>query len=119
MSSLTAQGGTLRSLLESLPLPSSILNSPLFGKSTRRQSVGRRGTPGSSLAKGNAYETGRFDDLVDDEEGIGLVDGDESASEDLKGHGTVLRRKSAFGEEDSNIRRVELRVGGMTVSKLS
>lgn len=121
MSSLTTHGGpasTFRSFLESLPLPSSFRNSPLIGKSTRRTSVGRHGTPGSSLAKGNAYETGRFDDLVDDEEGIGLVDGDDSASDDLKGGGTVLRRKSVFGEEDSNVRRVELRIGGMTVSDL-
>lgn len=87
-----------------------------MGKSTRRASVGHHGTPGSSLSKGAAYDTGRFDDLVDDEEGLELVDGDESDLDEMKGDGTVLRRKSAYGEEDGNIRRVELRIGGMTVS---
>lgn len=118
MSAFTEHGGpasTFRSFLDSLPLPASFRKSPLLGKSRRRASVGRHGTPGSLLSKGNAHDTGRFDDLVDDEEGVGLVDGAESDNDELKG-ATVLRRKSAFGEEDGNVRRVELRIGGMTVS---
>lgn len=67
------------------------------------------------MAKGGANETGRFDDLVDDEEGVGLVAARASEEDELKADGPVLRRKSMFADEDSNIKRVELRIGGMTV----
>lgn len=119
MAANTTHAGTssaFRSFFENLPLPSSIRKSPLLAKSTRRGSEGRHGTPGTFLGKAGAYETGRFEDLVDDEEGVGLVDGRTSMEHDLKQDDTVLRRKSVFDEDDSNIKRVELRIGGMTVS---
>lgn len=81
-----------------------------------RGSEGRRGTPGSLLGKNGANETGRFDDMVDDEEGVGLVDGSTSMDDELKEDGMIVRRKSVFDDEDGNIKRVELRIGGMTVS---
>jgi hypothetical protein len=119
MASSTAHAGTssvFQSFFASLPLPSSIRKSPLLSQSTRRGSDGRRGTPGSLLGKSGAHETGRFDDLADDEEAVGLVDGWNALDNESKEDGTVLRRKSVFDEEDSNIKRVELRIGGMTVS---
>ena len=113
MALTTIQSGipaTIRSLLDALPLQSIIGNNPLL----RRNS--RRGTPGSSLGNNGAHETGRFSDMVDDEEGVGLVGGSLSMDDDPQGSGMALRRKSVFDDEDSNIKRVELRIGGMTVS---
>ncbi|KAJ9106293.1 hypothetical protein QFC21_001438 [Naganishia friedmannii] len=116
MSAFTSQGGpsTFRSIINAIPIPTSLLNSPLLGTANRRGSSGHRGTPSSHLAKGGANETGRFDDLVDNEEGVGLVAGRYSEEDESKVDGPVLRRKSMFADEDSNIKRVELRIGGMT-----